>query len=334
MMNGGRRGGRESGSLLVIIMIGVAVTSIALGAATQAWRTTWRRDSEEELIFRANQYVDGIVAYRREHAGQFPLDLEVLAKQGPRRLRYIRKLYKDPIAKDGKWGLLYLMPGGQGVYDAKAAQKAQDKAKSDWSNWDDAGTAGASPVGVTPLAQGTAGLPGAEGPVPGALPAAGAMPAGAMPLPPPMPEGQGGLDDKERVSEPPIGWPIVGVISRATGKLATDTYRVYKGHDHVDEWQFHVFDRGEALQGVPNAGATGPTPPAFIGPGFGGKGPITGIGGGFRIERNRRWTGRDDTPWRPDRGGGRGRNNRGDGQSDQGDRGGKDGQDEEDQPRQ
>ncbi len=319
-MTRARRRSDEEGSLLVIIMIGVAVTSIALGAATQAWRTTWRRDSEEELIFRANQYVDGIIAYRREHAGQFPLDLEVLAKQGPRRLRYIRRLYKDPIARDGKWGLLYLMPGGQGVYDAKAAQKAQDKAKSDWGGWDDGATMGASQAGVTPLRQGSTGLPGAGGPVPGALPAAG-MPAGAMPLPPPMPEDQGGPGDKERVSEPPIGWPIVGVISRATGKLATDTYRVYKGHEQVDEWQFHVFDRGEALQAMPGTGATGPAPPPFIGPGFGGRGPITGIGGGAKIDRFRGgsgWGGNTGGDWGGGRTGGKGRQQTpGDGQGGQ-----------------
>src|SRR6266705_7168200 len=131
----------ETGAVLIIFMVTLAVAAIALGAAVQAWSTTWRRENEEELIFRANQYVDGIIAYRKEHGGQFPLKLEDLFKPGPRRLRYIRRLYKDPIVPDGKWGLLYLMPGGQGVYDPKAAEKAKEKASKDWgSGWETAGT--------------------------------------------------------------------------------------------------------------------------------------------------------------------------------------------------
>jgi type II secretory pathway pseudopilin PulG len=97
-----RRSNRESGAILIVFMVTLAVAAIALGAAVQAWSTTWRRENEEELIFRANQYVDGIIAYRKEHGGMFPLKLEELYKPGPRRLRYIRRLYKDPIIPDGK----------------------------------------------------------------------------------------------------------------------------------------------------------------------------------------------------------------------------------------
>ena len=295
----------QSGAVLIIVMVVMMVAAIALTAAVQAWSTTWRRENEEELIFRANQYVDAIIAYRKEHGGQFPLNLEDLHKPGPRRFRYIRRLYKDPIAKDHKWGLLYLMPGGQGVYDPKAAQKAQEKAAKEWgSEWQTAGTgamaqmpAGQMP-GVTPIGQNPlgAGVPGTGGMPVGSLPGSAMPIQGNLPMiPPPIP---GETDEKqpgqeERVSEPPIGWPIVGVISRASGKLAQDTFRIYKGHEHVDEWQFHVFDRGETLQqpGTPMPGAAGP---GFIGPGFGGKGAIGGVGGGAQPgggRGNRLWGG-------------------------------------------
>src|SRR6267142_1003317 len=209
------RPSNESGAILIVFMVTLAVAAIALGAAVQAWSTTWRRENEEELIFRGNQYVDGIIAYRKEHGGQFPLTLEDLFKPGPRRLRYIRRLYKDPIVPDGKWGLLYLMPGGQGVDDPKAPQ--------------------------------------------------------------------GGIENgKESVSEPTIGWPIIGVISRAIGKASEDTYKIYKGHEHVDEWQFQVFDRGEQIQQPGNPAAR--PAPVGAGPGYGGKYPTQGIMG----DQNRR----------------------------------------------
>lgn len=281
MRHGGIRA-REGGAILIIIMIGVAVTTIGLAVATQAWTTTWRRDREEELIFRANQYVNGILAYRKEHGGQFPLNLEDLYKPGPRRLRYIRRLYKDPIAKDGKWGLLYLMPGGQGVYDPKAPQQAQAAtAGGEWSKWETAGTnpGGRGRLGGRGRGQGQAVVPDLGG-AGAALP--GAPPPGT-PFPPvPGTEGRGTIDtlgDEERVSEPPIGWPVVGVVSRAYGKEAEGTYKIYKGHEQVDEWKFHVFDRGAELPQPPGA-APGPRGPQYLGPGFGGKGPIGGIGGG------------------------------------------------------
>jgi len=274
----------ESGAILIVFMVTLAVAAIALGAAVQAWSTTWRRENEEELIFRGNQYVDGIIAYRKEHGGQFPLTLEDLFKPGPRRLRYIRRLYKDPIVPDGKWGLLYLMPGGQGVYDPKAAEKAKAKASKDWgSGWESAGTgdlaqgqAQGQIPGVTPIGQ---------NPYGSGVPGTGGMPAGSLPPPaiqgglPPIPTApQGGIEDgKESVSEPTIGWPIIGVISRATGKAAEDTYKIYKGHEHVDEWQFHVFDRGEQIQ---TPGTPGPrAAPLGMGPGKGGIYPIQGIVG-------------------------------------------------------
>src|SRR5262245_45843286 len=288
------RAARESGAILIIFMVVIAVGAIALTAAAQAWSTTWRRDSEEELIFRANQYVLGIIAYRKEHGGQFPLKLEDLHKPGPRRLRYVRKLYKDPIAKDGKWGLLYLMPGGQGVYDPKAAQKAQEKASKEWgSGWETAGSGGqpgqGQMPGVTQLNQnqlGT-GVPGTGGMPPGSMPPVAIQ--GNLPPIPQAPEG--GVDDgEEHVSEPAIGWPIVGVISRATGKAAEDTFRIYKGHEHADEWQFHVFDRGEQLQ---TPGTPGMAPaPMGLGRGFGGHYKIQGVspmggGGGARTQGGR-----------------------------------------------
>jgi len=277
-----RQGGAEAGAVLIIFMVALTVAAIALGATVQAWSKTWRRDNEEELIFRANQYVDAIIAYRKENGGRFPQSLLDLYKPGPRRLRYIRRLYRDPISKDGRWGLLYLMPGGQGVYDPKAAQKAQEKASKEWgSGWESAGSGPLAqqppPAGVTSLGQNQLGS---------GVPATGGMPAGSLPpgayqgnLPPIPSEPEGGLGEgQEPVSEPPIGWPIVGVISRATGKAAADTFKIYKGHEHVDEWQFHVFDRGEQVQ-VPGNPGMAPRPTG-LGPGFGNKYQIQGIMGG------------------------------------------------------
>ncbi|HET6277404.1 MAG TPA: hypothetical protein VFG08_01325, partial [Candidatus Polarisedimenticolia bacterium] len=50
----------------------------------------------------------------------------------------------------------------------------------------------------------------------------------------------------------------------------------YKGHTQVNEWQFHVFDRGLQLSEENPQGAATPTGGGFVGPGFGGKGMVRG----------------------------------------------------------
>jgi len=98
-------------------------------------------------------------------------------------------------------------------------------------------------------------------------------------LPPPKPA-TGSFDD-DSPSEPPIGWPIVGVISRASAQQSDKTFKIYKGHDKIDQWQFHVFDQTlEAA--VPNSLPGGSQAPFSIGPSFGGgnRGKLWGVGNG------------------------------------------------------
>jgi hypothetical protein len=318
---------QEEGALLLLIMVGAAVMVIGIAVAAQAWSSTWRRDSEDELIFRGNQYVDGILAYQKEHGGALPLSLDELMKLGPRRLRYIRKLFRDPINPTGQWGLLYLMPGGQAIYDPVAAQKAQnDQAATDNATDGSSGTGtgttapgmpgtpltgmGMSRAGVTPIssfsAVATGGMaPGAAVPpalmgqgggvgMPGMQPGNG-MPGGGMAvpgagvpgmggtgpysgvLPPPKPAT--GTFDADSPSEPPIGWQIVGVISRVEGKRNDLTFKTYKGKEKANEWMFHIFDRGLPAAQAPGLPIPGGSRPPFMGPGFGNIGPLGGISG-------------------------------------------------------
>lgn len=239
--------GRQSGHLLITLMVALMVLAILLGVAFQQWSIINRRDLEQELIFRGGQYVDAIIKYRTEHAGALPTDLEQLYQLGPRGLRYIRKLYKDPFDYDGEgWGLLYLGPGGKWIFDPQAAKRfAEDAAGLDGS------TLPASPFGGSGL---TSIGPGMQGQAASASNAFGVLP----------PTGGGrrnaglntGTIDLNAVQ------PIVGVVSRAGNKAF---YR-FRQQDYYWDWQFHIF----AVIREPLRGQRPPSPipsPGGLGPG-------------------------------------------------------------------
>lgn len=97
-------GNQERGYSLVVLMISVAVTLVLLAAATPSWRYVVKNDREEELIFRGGEIADAIARYQRKNGNALPVSLEVLVKG-----KFLRRQYKDPMAKDGKWR--FIRPG-------------------------------------------------------------------------------------------------------------------------------------------------------------------------------------------------------------------------------
>ncbi|NOT27481.1 MAG: hypothetical protein HOP16_15435 [Acidobacteria bacterium] len=69
--------------------------SLMLSVALPVWHTVARREREEELIFRGNQYVRAIELFQRKYAGTFPPNVDALL-QG----RFLRRRYLDPITND------------------------------------------------------------------------------------------------------------------------------------------------------------------------------------------------------------------------------------------
>jgi hypothetical protein len=116
-----RRKGQE-GYLMAALAAAVAVMVIFSTLAFQAWVDVLRRDNEAEMIFRAKDLVRAIQRYRRDHGGVAPQKLEDLMEPGHKGQYYLRQLWKDPLVRDGKWGLVYVGPGGQ-IIDPNAPQQ-------------------------------------------------------------------------------------------------------------------------------------------------------------------------------------------------------------------
>lgn len=109
----GNKGFAYLGALVLVVVCGIALTG-----ASEYWSTIAKREREKELLFRGTQIRNAIESYYKQvPAGgspTYPGSLKDLLKD-PRYMtvhRYLRKIYPDPMTKDGKWGLV-LAPGGK-----------------------------------------------------------------------------------------------------------------------------------------------------------------------------------------------------------------------------
>lgn len=94
---------------MAALLVALSVMSVLLGVALPTWSQMIRREKEEELIFRGNQYARALSRYQRTRPGAAPASLDELIKE-----RLLRKKFKDPLApdKDGEFQLLYLNQQG------------------------------------------------------------------------------------------------------------------------------------------------------------------------------------------------------------------------------
>jgi type II secretory pathway pseudopilin PulG len=221
----------ESGYTLLIALLIVATILLITAAAAPNILTEGRRDRDEEMIWRGQQYTRAIGLYYKKY-GHYPHTVDDLVKSD-NQIRFLRQAYKDPMnTDDGSWRPIYLGPGGALINSVMYVNIAQ---------------VGLGPgFGAISGAPGTGGAPGAEG----AAGAAGdANSAGATPG-----EAAGGMTPDEQ-SQPEalqgdvIGGNLVGVGS----KVKKPSIKVYNGGTTYYEWEFIW----KPVQG--QAGATGAT---------------------------------------------------------------------------
>lgn len=99
------------GFALLAVLTMVIVMGISLGAAGLSWRIVMQREREKELIFRGTQIRDAITrwyALKSVSQAAMPLrDLKDLLKdpRTPQTVRYLRRLYNDPMTNKD-WELI------------------------------------------------------------------------------------------------------------------------------------------------------------------------------------------------------------------------------------
>ncbi len=124
MKKGGERRRRAAGYLLLSVLVVVLILSIFLLAAVPLWNSEVQREREEELLFRARQYVRAIGFYLKAHNNLYPQNLEVLYQE-----KFLRQPYPDPLSADGRWDLVYQALGSRKLLIVAGEQAARFQAR-------------------------------------------------------------------------------------------------------------------------------------------------------------------------------------------------------------
>src|SRR5208283_2573250 len=98
-----RRRRRDGGAMLLAVLFMMAMMVLVAMAVAPAMVMQIKRDREEEMIHRGTEYARAVRKYYRKF-GRYPANLEQL--ENTNQIRFLRKRYKDPLTKDGKWKLL------------------------------------------------------------------------------------------------------------------------------------------------------------------------------------------------------------------------------------
>jgi type II secretory pathway pseudopilin PulG len=93
----------EAGYTLAMLVMVIAIMAIMMAAAVEIVSFQAQREKEAELIFRGQQYVEGIRLYRQKY-GRYPMRMKELWEADP---KVLRRKWTDPITGSDEWGLVF-----------------------------------------------------------------------------------------------------------------------------------------------------------------------------------------------------------------------------------
>jgi type II secretory pathway pseudopilin PulG len=115
----------QKGFTYLTVLFVVAMMSTGLALIGEVWNTSNLREKEAELLHIGNEYRKAIERYYLSGPQrQYPKNLADLVKDPrmPGTVRYLRRLYPDPITGKEEWGLVKSADGGfAGVYSLSEA---------------------------------------------------------------------------------------------------------------------------------------------------------------------------------------------------------------------
>jgi type II secretory pathway pseudopilin PulG len=295
----------QRGYAMLMLMLTVALITIGFLAVLPRMKQQVQRDREEEMRHRGNSYMRAIQHFYKKF-GRYPSRVEEL--ENTNNLRFIRKLYKDPINRDPATGkekdfkLLHqtdislnngpVLPGQTPGLNGSAGQPGLPGQQGAFGGGAQGGFGGggfgSSPQGGlgglgTPSGQPQA--PAAQNPPGGDADAvdAGANAQGSTPSGSSLGTPAASFGSPNSGGQVFGGGPILGVASLSKAK----SIRVFFDKSHYNDWMFIYIpqaDRGGLLVGPINPGMPNGNLGGGIGQpvgGLGGQGQGQGSGQGF-----------------------------------------------------
>lgn len=101
--------GGADGIVLVIVMIVATLLLVALTAALPSIYQEGQREREAELLFRGTQYARAVALFHRQF-NRFPVSTKELL--GTNGIRFLRQEYRDPMDPKGKWRFIHVNAAG------------------------------------------------------------------------------------------------------------------------------------------------------------------------------------------------------------------------------
>jgi type II secretory pathway pseudopilin PulG len=113
------RTARQSGLVLLALLIALMLMSIALAGALDVWSLQRRREEEKQLLFAGDQYRRAIVRYYRLSRA-YPASVGDLLDDTrfPTLMHHLRRAYPDPITGQNQWVFLWRGDRFYGVYSS------------------------------------------------------------------------------------------------------------------------------------------------------------------------------------------------------------------------
>ena len=111
------RNGGEAGYTLALVMVMASVLLVALSEAALNWQTAVKREREEELIFRGEQYQRALILWYAHWSRTlgtpqvaYPSTVEALLNTNNK--RFLRQPWTDPITNE-EWRFIKVGPNGR-----------------------------------------------------------------------------------------------------------------------------------------------------------------------------------------------------------------------------
>jgi type II secretory pathway pseudopilin PulG len=102
-------GAGNRGYALLIVMMVATLLLISLTVALPNVYRAGQREREEELIFRGNEYARAIMLFQRQFR-RYPSSVKELLQTN--NIRFLRREYRDPMSRKGKWRFIYANANG------------------------------------------------------------------------------------------------------------------------------------------------------------------------------------------------------------------------------